>query len=336
MRQAAPESRSTQQRKEEIMTLANHQNSKKTKNAGVSPTAPKAHQKANVEKDLRQDVTDRIIELMEGGVIEWKKSWRTAAESGIPKNAVTGMPYRGINIVLLWMAAFQSGFTSNKWMTFLQAKQLGANVIKGQKGTYGIKYKLVEKKDAKEGEPEFYPMTKPFYVYNLDQIENLPENFKSDPALLPNTFVADDVADKFLNATGAIIEHRGNAAFYSPVWDKIVLPQREAFESTESYYATAFHELVHWTGQTGRLNRLQSTTFGDDEYIKEELVAELGSAFVAAEFGFVDATVHEHASYLDSWIKILKEDKTAIFKAAKQASAAYEYLLQVSDTPLTL
>lgn len=315
------------------MTNATNHNQNSTK-AKSTKAKSKAHQQAGVKTDVKQVITDRIVALMERGTEAWKKTWKAAAAAGMPCNASTGAPYRGVNILILWAQREEAGFSSNRWMTYKQAQAVGAQVRKGEKSVTCVYFEMLKRKEPQDGEAEFFPMAKAFSLFNLDQIDNVPEQLQdyiSD--MTPPAFSQDEIAEQFIAASGAQIEHHGTRAFYRPSTDTIVLPEREAFISPANYYATACHELTHWTGHTSRLDRdfSKSRRFGDEHYAFEELVAELGSAFLAGHFGFIDATVENHASYLASWIKVLKNDKSAIFTAAKHASAAYEFLADLAD-----
>ena len=317
-----------------MYSTTNH-NAKTNKNPiGVPPTTPKAHQKAKGKKDLKQTITDRIISLMEAGPESWQKTWKDAAAAGMPTNAITNQPYKGINVLVLWSHRIEQGFQSNKWMTYRQAKSVGAQVRKGERSITCIYFQMVEKKKNKEGaedKKEFFPLMRAFNLFNLDQIDNVPDELKDEIIGQPKPdFDFNAKAEEFLQATGAKITHRGNRAFYRPSTDEIILPQPEAFITPENYYATACHELTHWTGHQRRLARDFEGRFGDESYAFEELVAELGASFLCGHFGFIDATVENHASYLSSWIKVLKNDKNAIFIAARHASNAYDYLLSTA------
>lgn len=293
----------------------------------------KAHQQAGVKTDVKQLITDRIVALMEQGTEKWQQTWKAAAAHGMPCNASTGAAYRGVNILILWAMRQEAGYISNRWMTYKQAQAVGAQVRKGEKSVTCVYFEMMKRKDPQPDEAEFFPMAKAFSLFNLDQIDNVPEDMQdyiSD--LTPPPFTQNEVAEQLLRDSGAKIEHHGNRAFYRPSTDTIVLPAPEAFITPANYYATACHELTHWTGHSSRLDRdfSKSRRFGDEHYAFEELIAELGSAFLAGHFGFIDATVENHASYLAAWIKVLKNDKSAIFTAAKHASAAYEYVLELS------
>jgi len=325
------------------MTNATYTHSNTKKSVGVPPTPSKAHQRANgkkifsqVKKDVKQEITDRIIELMEAGTERWVKTWKGAVIKGFPKNAITKQKYNGINVFLLWLHGANQGYASNQWLTYKQAQSIGANVIKGEKSVTCVFFDMVKKKEPKEGEAEYYPMAKKFFLFNIEQIENLPEDFieVEEEIKIENNFIRNEEAEAFLKATKANIKNNnGDRAYYSPSNDLIVLPMPEAFTTTGDYYATAAHELVHWTGHKERLDRdfSKSTRFGDSHYAFEELVAELGSAYLSAQFGFLEGTIENHASYLDHWIKVLKDDKNAIFTAAKHASNAFDYLSEITS-----
>lgn len=284
--------------------------------------------------DIRQAITDKIIAMLEKGGNEARTRWTKAAQRGFPRNGKTGDAYQGVNVLILWDAAIESGYASNVWMTYKQAESIGAQVRKGEKAVMCAYFEMVKRKggEADQGEGEeggkagFFPMCKPFWLFNVAQIDGLPESFTA-PAEVTAEFSPIEAAEKMLAASGATINHGFDGAFYAPSKDQICLPTRERFTTPENYYATALHELTHWTGHESRLNRQFGKRFGDDAYAFEELVAELGAAFVVGHVGFVDATIENHAAYLESWLKVLKNDKTAIFTASKQASLAYDFIL---------
>lgn len=280
--------------------------------------------------DIRQVITDKIIAMLEKGGNEARARWTKAAQGGMPRNGKTGTAYQGVNVLILWDAAMENCYSSNVWMTYKQAEGMGAQVRKGEKAVLCAYFEMVKGKD-KDGENEdgkggFFPMCKPFWLFNVAQIEGLPEFFTT-PAET-REFNAIEEAEKLLAASGAVINHGYDSAFYAPSKDQIGLPDRERFTSPENYYATAVHELTHWTGHKSRLDRQFSKRFGSDAYAFEELVAELGAAFLSGHLGFVDATIEGHTAYLDSWLRVLKNDKTAIFTASKQAGLAYNFILE--------
>ena len=283
--------------------------------------------------DVRQVVTDKIISLLEKGGNVYREQWMKSAQSGFPFNAKTNVKYNGVNVLLLWSAALENNYQSNAWLTYKQAAEMGAQVRKGEKGTLCVYFEMVKKKGAVEASEEdvFYPMCKSFYVFNAEQIDGL-KLVESDAVAMPE-FSPNEQAEQVLAASAAFIKHGGNSAFYSPSHDTITLPPKTSFFNESSYYATALHELTHWTGHQSRLNRNFGKRFGSESYAFEELVAELGAAFVVGAIGFIDATIESHAAYLESWLKVLKNDKTAIFTACKQASLAYEFILNPINNP---
>ncbi len=268
--------------------------------------------------DFYQEITDRIISALEAGVTPWACPWEVELANGLPFNASTGHFYSGMNTVLLWSSAMEQRFTSSAWLTMKQANKLGGRIRKGEKSTPLFFYSMVEK-EKDDGKKEEYPMLKIYRVFNLDQIEGLSEDYVPE--------ARTQRVDEFVASTGAYIEHYGQKAFYRPSVDKIVMPETP-FRSTDDYYATLLHELTHWTGAKQRLDRKGGAVFGDKDYAFEELVAELGSAFLLAELG-VTGTV-QHDSYIASWLKALKNDKRYIFKAASQASKAHQYLVNLT------
>ncbi|MGF1871982.1 ArdC family protein [Photobacterium indicum] len=283
---------------------------------------------SKVAKDMYQVVTDRIIQSLENGVKPWVCPWdRTQECTMLPMNFKTKNQYSGVNILLLWSEIVEKGYSSPYWLTYKQAAELGGNVSKGQKGTAIIFYKMLEKEDDK-GKKETIPMLKSFTVFNLDQIENIekpPVTVREDRTV-QGEFVTLDYVEAAITKTGATINHVGVKAFYSPSFDTITLPTRDRFASSNDYYATAWHELVHLTGHSSRLNRDLKNSFGSKDYAFEELVAELGSAFCCADLGIFGNVQHE--DYIAGWLKKLNDDKRFIFKAASLASKAHAFLLK--------
>lgn len=280
-----------------------------------------------MKRDLYKEVTDRIVAALEAGTVPFIKPWTTT--SGMPENAVTGRPYRGINVLLLSIAGQAAGYASDQWLTFKQALAAGVPVRKGEKATriYFFKRLEVEEKTGEaEGASKVIPMLREYYVFNVAQLEGTLPNAK---AIEPRAFVGDATVDAYLAATGAKISHGGDRAYYSSGSDEIRLPAREAFTSATSYYAVALHELTHWTGHESRMARTFGKRFGDEAYAAEELVAEMGAAFVCAGLG-LEYTL-QHAAYIASWIRVLKNDKRAIFTAASAAQKAVDYLTQITS-----
>lgn len=279
--------------------------------------------------DIKQAITDKIIAMLEQGGNVSKARWTQSAKGGLPRNGKTGDAYRGVNVLLLWSEAAERGYVSNVWLTYKQAESLGAQVRRGEKAVMCCFFdRILKKAEAQQGEDEaeFFLMCKPFWLFNVAQIDGLPADLTGSAPTLRD-FDPIIEAEQILGASGAQISHGFDGAFYAPSKDQICLPARERFTSEHNYYATALHELTHWTGHESRLAREFSGRFGSEAYAFEELVAELGSAFLAGHVGFVDATIENHAAYLESWIKVLKNDKNAIFTAASHAGRAFDFIL---------
>lgn len=297
--------------------------------------------------DLREQVTSRIVAMLAQGLPACRERWTVAAQHGIPCNGKTGERYHGVNVLLLWAAAMERGYTFNVWMTYRQAECLGAQVRRGEKGVMGVFFQAPEGSDRgivetgsagsaeeRDGDPQEEGthgrqlVCRAFWLFNVAQIDGLPDAVAAMALTRSDArFTPIDAADRLIDASGALIRHRGNVAFYSPTRDEIVLPPPACFTRPETYYATALHELVHFTGHPSRLHRDFGRRFGDAAYAFEELVAELGSAFLMADIGLVDATIEGHADYLQAWLRILRSDKTAIFTAARQAEQASAFLM---------
>lgn len=267
------------------------------------------------------EVLDKLIESMERGVLPWKRGWETSG-GGLPTNPSTGRDYSGSNIMILWAEQAEKGYSSSAWLGFNQGSKLGGSVRKCEKSTYIILYRPYEKENDKgELETFGYITTKP--IFNIDQFDGL-DHLKQPVATHEWTPV--EAVERLLIQSGAVIEYGTDRPCYVPSVDKIRLPERNRFHSPESFSATALHELTHWTGHASRLNRTKGKRFGDDAYAYEELVAECGSAFVQAKIG-LQADVEYHASYLDSWLGVLKKDRSVLMHAASAASKAADYMI---------
>jgi antirestriction protein ArdC len=304
--------------------------------------------------DVRQVVTDRIIAMLERGGNVFRERWTRAASRGVPVNGKTGQPYHGANVLLLWDAAIEHGYASNVWLTYKQAEELGAHVRKGERSVMCAYFQRQQSKggtmgatsddrntsamnNTADGEQNGseegasrtgYLMCRPFWLFNVAQIDGLPMSVVDmcvDPPMAPNGPI--EGAFRLLVGCNVTLRYGFERAMYLPALDEIRLPWPRRFTSPGALCATALHETVHWTGADGRLNRQFGQRFGDAVYAFEELVAELGSAFLIGHCGLIEATVEGHAAYLDAWLQVLKNDRTAIFTAARHASAAYEYIL---------
>jgi antirestriction protein ArdC len=249
---------------------------------------------------------------------------------GLPKNAATARRYSGINILILWGSVIEKGFRGQNWLTFRQALTLGGSVRKGEKGTtvcYADRFipKGEVERAAKTGDdPNAVPFLKRFTVFNVDQCDGLPATAYEGIAPLPDRDTIPH-AETLIAATGADFRIGGARAFYQTADDFIQVPPQPAFFQQIDYYRTCFHELGHWTGAKHRLARDHSGRFGSHPYAREELVAEMTSAFVCAALG-ITPTVR-HTDYLANWLEVLKEDNRAIFRAASQASKASDFIL---------
>ncbi|MGM3181477.1 ArdC family protein [Dickeya oryzae] len=292
----------------------------------VSPLEQSGSSKTKFSKtqtDIYQTVTDSIITALEAGVKPWTCPWqRVPGMSGLPSNFATGIAYSGMNIMLLWCSASEQGFCDSRWMTYKQAQAVGGQVRKGEHGTTAIFYTTLEKENE-DGEIDQIPMLKTFTVFNVEQIDGLP--LTTEVVSPAETFEPLPQAENLFRRSGARIIEKGQNAFFKPLTDEVWLPERHLFSDAANFYATGLHELVHWSGARARLNREMKGKFGSEGYAFEELIAELGSAFLMADLGIVGEVQHE--SYIASWLKALKNDKRYIFKAASAASKAHRYLM---------
>ena len=282
---------------------------------------------------LYAEITDKIIVELEAGRVPWVQPWGTAAAKAplaMPKNATTQRRYSGVNVLILWGAVIERGFVGQSWLTFRQALSLGGNVRKGEHGTtvvYADRFTPEDERRRAErdgDEPGAIPFLKRFTVFNTDQCENLPDGLVTAPPPVPSGMILPE-AEALIGATGADFRIGGDRAFYSPGSDYIQVPRPDAYFEPINWHRTALHELGHWVGHPSRLARDLSGVFGSALYAKEELVAEMTSAFVCASLGIVPTV--RHADYLGSWLEVLREDDRAIVRAASAASKAADYLL---------
>ena len=278
-----------------------------------------------------ETITAAIVERLEAGTRPWVQPW-TGASVSRPLRAC-GTPYQGINVLWLWMAAEAGGHTSPFWMTYRQSQLLGGRVRKGERGTVAIFYRAYQAEEADEGEEPGAQCTRrvlrSFTVFNACQIDGLPGRFFPEPRPLPPPSERDSALDAFFAAIPARIRHRGSEAFYSPVTDQVTMPEPGLFRDLHHYRATLAHELSHWTGHDSRLARQMGGRFGSGAYAMEELVAELSSAILGAELGLPVDHLDHHASYLASWLKVLKADSRAILMVAAKAEEAASLLLRL-------
>ena len=281
--------------------------------------------------DVYESVTNRIIETIEQGAKDWHMPWHRSGVSR-PVNALTKKSYRGVNVVALWAAADVHHFSSGFWATYKQWGELEAQVRKGERASLIVFWKELERevedKETGKRERKKTLFARASWVFNADQVDGW-----TPPAAPERNLVqALDQAEAFTAATGADVRHGGDRAYYRRSSDHVQMPDRERFTGsetstpTEAYYATLLHELTHWTGHESRLDRDLSGRFGNEAYAVEELVAELGAAFLCADLSITNTPRPDHAAYIANWLEVLKRDKRAIFTAARKAAQASDFL----------
>lgn len=309
----------------------------KSAKAGKAFTKGKGDKAPKPRRDLHAEITDRIVKAMEKGALPWLKPWQSETRHvGHPRNARTRRRYNGINILLLFAEQVDRGFASSEWVSYQQAIDLGGHVRKGETGTEIVFFKPIPIKETNDDGDEVerqIPLMKTYRVYNVDQCEGL--NLKAPSPEFEPQATPEGLDKRFMDAvreTGAVINTGGDRAFYRPSTDEITMPKVEAFRDVAHYQATLAHELIHWTGAKHRLDRISGEQ-GKQGYAAEELVAEMGAAFVCAEFGIEGDLRHE--GYLESWIAHLKDDNRAIFRAASRASKATAYAFPDVDPAVT-
>lgn len=283
-------------------------------------------------------VTDQIVAAIEAGATNAELPWHRDAGLLMPVNAFTEKRYRGVNVVALWAATASRGFSSHLWATYRQWCKLGAQVRRSETASLVVFFKeiAVESDGNPEGgeAPSTRLVARASRVFNADQVDGYE---RPAPAAPPQPVAIITEAERVVGQTGAVIHHGGSAAYYSPSGDYIQIPERETFTGTktstptEGYYGVLFHELTHWSGAPERLARDLSGRFGSRSYAMEELVAELGAAFLCAELAITPAPREDHAAYIADWLKVLKHDPRAIFTAASRAGQATDYVLGESQ-----
>jgi antirestriction protein ArdC len=282
--------------------------------------------------NLYDEVTARIVTELEAGRLPWVQPWGKtgSAGPGLPRNALTARSYSGVNVLILWGAVIEHGFASQSWLTFRQAQEAGGCVRKGEHGVtvvYADRFTPEAEKERASregGDPKAVSFLKRFTVFNVAQCEGLRAGLASDPEPLPEREIVP-VAEEVIAASGVDFHIGGNRAFYVPSLDFVQVPPQPAFFEQVNYYRTCLHELTHATGHAKRLARDLSNSFGSKDYAREELIAEMGSAFLCAALGIMPTV--RHADYIGSWLEVLREDNRAIFRAASAATKAAEWLL---------
>ena len=286
-----------------------------------------------MKRDVYEQITGQIVAELEKGVRPWFQPWSAGNMEGRVVRPLrhNGMPYQGINTIVLWTVGMARGYAAPSWFTYRQASELKAQVRKGEKGSlvvYADKLTRTET-DAATGEEASRDIhfMKGYTVFNAEQIDGLPEHYYAKPAAPEPELPRIERAETFFAATCADIRFGGDRAYYAIGEDRIQMPPFVAFRDPESYYATLAHETTHWTRHPSRLDReFGRKRWGDEGYAMEELVAELGSAFLGADLGLSPDLRADHASYIDSWLTVLKRDSRAIFTAASHAQRAADFL----------
>ena len=280
-------------------------------------------------------ITDKIMEELERGCVPWHKPWKSPDGVRVPMNYASKKPYRGVNTFLLAVARFKAGYDSNYWLTYKQIQTLGGNV-KGQHSEMVVFWKLLEKpaeNPTAERENDYIPMLRYYRVFNLDQVTGIKKpSLENQPAFQPIK-EAEEVATKYQEQIEVL--HGGSRAYYQPSNDWIRMPEKETFDGPQEYYSTLFHEFTHSTGHKTRLNRpgiTEAHYFGDEVYNKEELIAEMGAAMLSGVVGIENRTIKNSASYIQSWLGKLKEDKKLVVHAAAAAQKAADFILGNSGT----
>ncbi len=279
------------------------------------------HKRASVY----EQITERITHLLSQGNIPWHKPW--AIQTGLPRNLVSKKPYRGINVFLLHAMGYESLY----WLTFRQAQELGGNVRRGEKGCPVVFWKQLAVENKETGEKEKIPLLRFYHLFNINQCEGLSNLAAIAKTPVPTPAKPEAIVEGMPQRPA--IRHGMRAAFYSPTEDFVGLPMRERFDHVDAYHATLFHELVHATGHASRLNRstlTETAGFGSNPYCREELIAEMGAAFLCGQAGIAESIIQNSAAYVQGWLQQLQNDKKLIVQAAAQAQKAADFILGVN------
>jgi antirestriction protein ArdC len=275
-------------------------------------------------------ITNRIVAALEAGVLPWHRPWR----SQLPCNAVSGAAYRGVNSLLLGLTAIERGYESSQWVTYRQAQRLGGHVRKGERATHVVWWEAPAPHGAADDDEDSEPRSHRYWlarthpVFNVAQVDGL----ASPPPATTAPTPAAEAFDAALGSYGADVRHGSNRAYYSPTGDYIAMPPRDSFDPPDTYYGTLAHELVHHSGAPHRLGRDLSGRFGSQAYAVEELVAELGSAFLTGRLGIAHEP-QSSASYIASWLAVLRADSRTVFTTARMAQEAADYFFSGHDGP---
>jgi antirestriction protein ArdC len=282
--------------------------------------------------DVYTRVTNQVIAALESGRRTWHQPWDSGGDGRVmlPLN-YNGQKYHGINVLQLWGQSIDKGYKSPYWMTFERARKHGAHVRKDEHNTtvfFFEKKIITEHTENGEEERRSISIPKHYGVFNAEQIAGLPERFYAPPDLKRPEPERIEAAEQFFGSTGADIRSAGDRAFYSPKGDYIQMPDMKRFWNSEAFYGTLAHEFIHWTKRENRCNRETARSWGDEKYAFEEIVAEMGSAFLCADLDIKPKTPKDDdkAGYIQSWLKVLKDNKHAIFAAAAKAQAAADFL----------
>lgn len=287
-------------------------------------------------RDHYAEITAQVIAALEAGTLPWRQPWdagKAGAGPMSPRNAVTGRRYRGINVLMLGMTGLIFAGTDPRWLTYRQAEARGWQVRRGERGSrvfFFRKLLVADERGATDGREDgedgtrAVPLLRAFTVFHASQVDGIPPFAAPRPEEV--AWRTPEAAEIIMRGSGAVFREGGDRAFYCPASDHIQMPPRGSFETPEAFAATALHELGHWSGAPSRLARDLTGRFGSHAYSQEELRAELASCFIAGELG-LPCDVPNHASYVASWLRVLKDDKREIFRAAADAQRIADYLL---------
>ncbi|MGH2984020.1 MAG: ArdC family protein [Solirubrobacterales bacterium] len=275
------------------------------------------------QRDVYQEITEKIVKALEGGTVPWRRPWR---DFGMQRNLSSGRPYRGVNQLLTQLTQQARGYDSPLWLTYRGAERAGGNVRRGERGTLVVLWKRLLVKDEETDEKKLVWWIRPYTVFNLDQVDGVEPPASEDKRL---EFDPIERCEQLLARMPSppIVEHRPGGAFYIAASDTITLPPRESFYEVEGYYATRFHEAVHSTGHRSRLDRELAPKSDEQAYSREELIAELGAAMLCGTAGIAPQRLEQSAAYIGSWLRALRDDKRMVVSASQHAQRAVDYVL---------
>jgi antirestriction protein ArdC len=285
--------------------------------------AANARRRSRGSRDVYREITERILDALESGTVPWRRPWR---DFGMQRNLSSRRPYRGINQLLTQLTQQLRGYGSPFWLTYRGAERAGGHVRRAERGTLVVLWKRLVVEDEESEEKKRIWWARAYTVFNLDQVDGVEAPAIEEKRL---EFEPNQRCEHLLARMPdpPTVQHVPGGAFYVPASDTITLPPRESFHEVEGYYATRFHETVHSTGHSSRLDRELASRSSEESYSREELIAELGAAMLCGRAGIAPQRLEQSAAYIASWLAALRNDKRMVVSASQHAQRAVDHIL---------